>query len=138
MDGDGRGQETLQCLPLMFHDVTIGGRDGVEGGMTLEAEDEGIVETAGALQDGATTAAAAKDGNVLGATGGQVYLGGGAVSVTEDDEIAVRLPKTEGFRVRVLVAGVEEGFIAGEVGGGGGEGEVEVFHGDKINFCFGF
>jgi len=106
--------------------------------MTLEAEDEGIVETAGALQDGATTAAAAKDGNVLGATGGQVYLGGGAVSVTEDDEIAVRLPKTEGFRVRVLVAGVEEGFIAGEVGGWGGEGEVEVFHGDKINFCFGF
>ncbi len=109
-------------------DIVIGAGDGGEGGVAVEAEDEGVAEGAWGLDDGAAAAGAAEDGDVEGLAGGEVGFEGGLVGVAEDDHGGGGFPEAEDFGALVGVAVFEEGFFEGEVFGGGGEGKVEVFH----------
>lgn len=108
----------------------IGAVDGIEavGVAQFAIEHEGVIEAAGALENGAAPAAAAQHGDAVEHTGGRVYICAGGAAGAEDDEMSGAFPQAKALTV-VVLGEFEEGFFEGEVFFGGGEGEVEVEHG---------
>lgn len=100
--------------------------------MGVDPEDEGIAQTAGALEDGAAAAAAAEDGDAERGARVGVDLGINAIGVSEDDEVSGGLPEAQGFTAIAGFSGVEQRFIGGEVFGWSGPGMIEVIHGVQV------
>ncbi len=128
VDFDWGADEGLQGQLLALEDELVGAGDGLEGAAVRDAEDEGVIEAAGALEDGATTAAAPEDADLAVAADGEVGFERGLVGVAEDHEGFGWLPEAEDFVLGAFFAQVEEGLVAGQVFGRGGEGEVDIFH----------
>lgn len=49
----------------------------------------------------------------------EIDFGAGLVGVTEDDKVLQGFPKAEQFAAKSVLAEVEQGFVAGEILGGG-------------------
>ncbi len=123
LDGDGLAGGAFEGLALAAHDEGVGAGDGLEIGVEVDAENEGIIETAGALEDGAAAAATAQDGDVFAAAGFEVRFAGGGVGKAEDDEALRWLPEAQNFGAAGF-AGLKEGFVRGEIGGGRVKGGI--------------
>ena len=128
-DFDGPAQKGGQCLAVALHDMAVGGRNGPQRRIALDSEGQRIIQAARPLQDRAAAAAPAEHADARLAASLQVRLARHLIGEAGDDKIGGRLPKAENIAADARVAGVEEGFITGQVGGRGGQSEVKIFHG---------
>ncbi len=86
--------------------------------MGVDSQDQRIVKAARPLQDRSAAAAPAEDADARLAASVQVHFAGEGIGEAGDDKIVARLPKAEDLAGVAVVAGVEQGLVAGEIGGG--------------------
>ena len=55
LDCDAGVEEGLERLAMLFHDEAVGARDGGKSGGVVVAQNEGVIQTTWALDDGAST-----------------------------------------------------------------------------------
>ena len=128
LDCDVGVEEGLEGLPVLFHDKAVCARDGGQSGGVVDAQDEGVIQTTWALDDGASTGTAPKDGDLSLAADWDIGLESDRVGIAEDDEGDAGFPEAQHLLVLGIVAAIQESFVTGQIGCGRGEGEVQVFH----------
>ena len=74
------------------------------------------------MQDCPAAAASPENADLIGFASLNIDFPGGLIGIADDDEWFLWLPEPEDFLVNTLFAEIEQGFIAGQVFGGRGEG----------------
>ncbi len=113
-DGHVASKEPRECAALTFHDPAVGTGDGFEIRVERDGEGEPVVEAAGALDDGAASAAAAIDRDAVPLACVDVDLACDGLAVADDDPRLGGFPEPEQARAAVFVDVVERGFVEGE------------------------
>lgn len=115
LDGEFAWNDGCEGGVDLLHDEHVGGGDGAEFFAGSDGEYQGIVQAAGALEDGAAAGGASQDRNAEFAATLLVNFIGQLFAETKDDRMLRRFPEGEEAGVVGMVfAMVEEGFLGGE------------------------
>ena len=115
LDGELARNDGCEGGVDLLHDEDVGCGDGVEFVAGFDGENQGIVQAAGALEDGAAAGGASEDGNPEFAAAVLMDFVGQLFAEAQYDSILGRFPKgEEAGMVGVVFAEVEEGFFGGE------------------------
>ncbi len=128
----GVTQEGAQNPSMALEHVVVALGDALKKGRAVEAENEGVIENPGPLENGAAAGAAAQHRQIMLAAKSLIDFGSNRVGVADNDEVTGRFPETQDFALGGVVAVVEQRLVQGEVFFGRLEGQVKVLHADAL------
>lgn len=113
---------------MPFENEMVSRVDALKWRRFRDPEHQGVVQTATALQDGPAAAATSKDGDTGLSAKLDIHFGGNAIRIANHNETILRLPKSEHSRASGLLEVIEQRFIARQVFGRRGAGEIAMLY----------
>src|SRR5262245_49751836 len=128
-------QHSLKRVPISTQNKPICGMNACQRSRLLEAQDQRVIEAAGALKHCAAAGTPAQDRDALFFAVLDVYLCGNSVGVTNDNKVLCGLPKPEDFGARTLIDQVQQRLITSQILGRGVVGDVATMHSERLDPC---